>query len=449
MSSNQSAYILEGVLGELHPKLFAADLDRHGERRVRMLVATPGAGAEDALPQGTFYRPGRQGQAPEFGWRAAGPLQNVLRQFRLEFLRHLGPAEMAATVKIVIRDDVSPLDGPHRPAPVPLVDIEPDAKFYSYPPLPPARATEPGGDNHKSETPAVREPIVGASPRALIGNFYQEYFGFECMPFNNTLDTHFFYPSEKHQEALSRLIYAISERKGFVMISGAIGSGKSTLCRVLLGQLPKEVKTAVITQTQLTSEQLVHAIAEDFGIETKGLTRYETLIRLNEWLIEQLAAGTTPVLIIDEAQNLSAEVLEEVRMITNLETEQEKLLQLILLGQPELRQKVRLPELRQLRQRIAVQYHLEPLSRQETKDYIVHRLKIANPTRALHFRRGAMNEAFLYSGGVPRLVNTLCDQALLAAFTAESRDVTARMVRDVAKDLDLEPSGPISFFRFW
>lgn len=304
---------------------------------------------------------------------------------------------------------------------------------------------------HDGRQAAAQEAVAGSSPRALFGNFYQDYFGFEAMPFNNTLDTHFFFPSDKHQEALSRLIYAISERKGFVMISGAIGSGKSTLCRVLLGQLPREVKTAVITQTQLTSEQLVHAIAEDFGIATNGLSRYDTLLKLNDWLIAQLAAGATPVLIIDEAQNLSVEVLEEVRMITNLETEQEKLLQLILLGQPELRQKVRLPELRQLRQRISVQYHLEPLSRQETKDYIAHRLKIANPSRTLHFKKGAMAEAYLYSGGVPRLINTLCDQALLAAFTAETRDVTARMVRDIARDLELEQSaGSVgSFFRFW
>ncbi len=137
---------------------------------------------------------------------------------------------------------------------------------------------------------------------------------------STTPRTHFFFSSDKHQEALAA-DYAISERKGFVMISGAIGSGKSTLCRVLLGQLPRDVKTAVITQTQLTSEQLVHAIAGDFGIETDGLSRYDTLLRLNDWLIAQLAAGATPVLIIDEAQNLSAEVLEEVRMITNLETD--------------------------------------------------------------------------------------------------------------------------------
>lgn len=445
MRQDQSAYILEGVLGEIHPKLFGADIERHAQRRVRMTVATVGAGIDAGLRQGIFYQPGRQGGSPEFGWRAAGPLASVLRQFRLEFLRHLGPVEMGCPVRIVIRDEESPFDAPKQHEPVAArpepPGIEPIAE--------PAPEIESAGNGRQA---AVREePGVAVRPRALFGNFYQDYFGFECMPFNNTLDTHFFYPSEKHREALSRLIYAISERKGFVMISGAIGSGKSTLCRVLLGQLPSEVKTAVITQTQLTSEQLVHAIAEDFGISAQGLSRYETLLKLNDWLIEQLAAGATPVLIIDEAQNLSAEVLEEVRMITNLETEQEKLLQLILLGQPELREKIRLPELRQLRQRISVQYHLEALSRQETKDYIAHRLKIANPTRALHFKKSAMNEVYLYSGGVPRLVNTLCDQSLLAAFTAETRDVTAKMVREIATDLDLEQAAPSvgSFFRFW
>ncbi len=446
MTQEKSAYILEGPLGEIHPRLFGADIERHGQRRVRMSVATTGGGEIDEdLSHGTFYRPGRQGQAPEFGWRAAGPLASVLRQFRLEFLRHLGSAELGCRVRIVIRDDEAPFDTAAKRA----EPLQAEAKAPAPPPQAPA-PIDPA-PAHDGRQAAAQEAVAGSSPRALFGNFYQDYFGFEAMPFNNTLDTHFFFPSDKHQEALSRLIYAISERKGFVMISGAIGSGKSTLCRVLLGQLPRDVKTAVITQTQLTSEQLVHAIAGDFGIETDGLSRYDTLLRLNDWLIAQLAAGATPVLIIDEAQNLSAEVLEEVRMITNLETEQEKLLQLILLGQPELRQKVRLPELRQLRQRIAVQYHLEPLSRQETKDYIAHRLRIANPARELHFKKSAMGEVYLYSGGVPRLINTLCDQALLAAYTAEARDVTARMVREVARDLELEPlEGSVgSFFRFW
>ncbi|MEN6625175.1 MAG: AAA family ATPase [Candidatus Sumerlaeia bacterium] len=440
-------YETEGFLGEIHPDLFGAELEAYADRRVRMVVVTAGTNRDELLHQGTFYRPGRLGQPPEFGWRASGPLRSVLRQFRLEFLRHLGPAEMGCRVRLVIGDD-TPVPAAMRPQIQPLI---------APPPAPP-RNNHAARETNRPVAPAApvpppppREPMAGKNPVPLPGNFYQDYFGFESMPFNNTPDTHFFYPSRKHQEALSSLIYAISERKGFVMISGAIGSGKSTLCRVLLGELPREVKTALITQTQLSADQLVHAIAQDFGIETDGLTRYETLMRINEWLIAQLAAGATPVLIIDEAQHLSAEVLEEVRMITNLETEKEKLLQLILLGQPELRDKIRLPELRQLRQRIAVQFHLEPLTERETIDYIIHRLKIANPVRALKFRRAAMREAYAWSGGVPRLINTLCDQALLGAWSGESREVTAKMIRDVARDLDLDPVGGSmrSFFKFW
>jgi len=207
----------------------------------------------------------------------------------------------------------------------------------------------------------------------------------------------------------------------------------------------------LITHTHLDASQLVQAIAEDLGLSVHGKTRYEILQRLNEYLIEQLAAGCTVCIIIDEAQNLSPAALEEVRLISNLETEQEKLVQLILLGQPELRDKIRLPEMRQLRQRISVQYHLEPLCLSETLGYIRHRLKVGNPKQALDFTRGAMSEAHRYAGGVPRLINSLCDNALLTAYTRQTRAITRGLIREAGRDLDLEPqiTGLAQFFRFW
>ncbi len=450
--------------------------ERHREDRIRMRVNAVD-GAESA----------------GLDWSAEGSFEAVLRQFRLDFLRYLTPDQLSCRAQLGIyhadlggggyepalspepdmisnmgngkRAEAAPAAAPeeHRSLlvdqlgrPLTISPVEQPGAGIPMPPLrpepmPPASLPAAAAPPPVMPAPVPAPPTSSIQPRALMRNIYQEYFGLEVMPFNNTPDTHFFFPTEKHQEALSRLIYAISERKGFVMISGEIGAGKSTLCRMLLSQLPGEVKTALITQTHLDASQLVRAIAEDFGLDPGGRSHYEILELINLWLIEQLAAGCTPVLIIDEAQNLSPEVLEEIRMITNLETEQEKLLQLILLGQPELRDKLKLPQLRQLRQRIAVQFHLEPLTRQETFEYIEHRLRIANPTMPLHFRRNAMAEVFRYTGGVPRLINTICDHALLVAFTREVRQVTAKMIRESAVDMDLEPAGgdAKSFFRIW
>lgn len=336
-------------------------------------------------------------------------------------------------------------------APAPLAD--PAETAHPEPQHEPQPATAAPQPNPTSSAPPTPRPVVrpARTAAALPGNFYQDWFGFEHMPFNNTPDPRFFLPTEKHQEALSRLIYAISERKGFVMISGEIGSGKSTLCRTLLAQLPNEVKTALITHTHIDPEQLVRAIAEDLDLPVAGKSKYEILQTINHFLVEQLAAGCTVCIIIDEAQNLSPAALEEVRMISNLETEEEKLVQLILLGQPELRDKIRLPEMLQLRQRIAVQYHLEPLTRSETLDYIQHRIRVAGPTEPLQFRKRAMIEVFNYSRGVPRLINTLCDNALLTAYTRETREITPDIIREAARDLDLEDQNPglAGLFRFW
>jgi general secretion pathway protein A len=460
----------EGMLGQMLPGIFQRDLppllDIKRLARVNLIVTTLlGPRLAEAETHGNFYRPARLDRAPEFTWRSSGTLDTVVRQWRLDFLRHLGPSELNCQVMVRIVDLEA--TGGRLPMPEPGVTAETTA------PTEPAPQREPPAllpkearsvqdwlhhveDHSDAASPAAppvtqvrREKSDGGIP--LPGNLYQDYFGFERMPFNNTPDTHFFFPTPKHQEALSRLIWAISERKGFVMISGEIGAGKSTLCRTLLAQLPSSIKTALITHTHLDGKQLVRAIAEDLGVNTHNLSEYEIMQHLTEFLIQQLAEGHTVCIIIDEAQNLSPAALEEVRMISNIETEQEKLVQLILLGQPELRDKLRLAEMAQLRQRIASAYHLEPLDKRETVGYITHRLHLASPTQPLDFRKNAMTEVYRFSGGVPRLVNTLCDNALLTAFTHDQRVVTPQMVREAAHDLELEPKrgGIAEFFKLW
>lgn len=322
-----------------------------------------------------------------------------------------------AVAQAAARDDAQPIEAPALHEPLKVVEAP--------------RATP------SAAVPAAAVADVQA-PEDLPGNLYQDFFGFETMPFNNTPDTQFYFPTRRHQEALARLLYTVSERKGFVLITGEIGCGKSTVCREMLGRLPQHVKTAMITHTHLSATQLLRSIAEDLGLSAYGRSRYEILQLINTYLVEQHAAGSTVCIIIDEAQNLDADTLEEVRMISNLETEQEKLVQIILLAQPEMRQKIMLPELKQLRQRISVQYHLQPLTPSETVMYIRHRLKVAAPAKGLEFKRSAMLEAHRFSGGVPRLLNNICDNALLTAFTHGKRRVTNRMIREAARDLNLE-----------
>ena len=499
---------IEGILGDVMPEIFRRHLphllDLHRTDRVQMLVTTQTANPREQMEHGgSSFRPGRGGDSAQFTWKARGVFHAVIRQFRLDFLRHLTPTDHRCQILLAIypeqMDWTTVEAAPEVKAPANEPTIHADAgetqnRSQEIPPTPRRAAAsresqrnavaahgstlgagawgEHGAAVPKLEDePETREPpeppqstptsparVIDATPPptttgapSLLGNLYQEFFGFDLMPFNNTPDSTFYFPTDKHQEALSRLLYAISERKGFVMISGEVGAGKTTLCRSLLKQLPNEVKTALITHTHLDAMQLVIAIAEDLGIEVDGMSRYEVLRALYDYLIRQLAQGCTVCIIIDEAQNLSPAALEEVRMISNLETEREKLVQLILLGQPELREKVRLPSMRQLRQRISVQYHLDPLTRRETVGYIRHRIKVANASGELHFRRAAMVEAFRYSGGVPRLINTLCDNALLTAFTRRKRTVTARMIAEAARDLDLDPQtgGLAQFFKVW
>jgi general secretion pathway protein A len=259
---------------------------------------------------------------------------------------------------------------------------------------------------------------------------YEAFFALKAKPFAIASNPSFLYLSQRHKEALSYLTYGIKERMGFIAITGEVGTGKTTICRALLDQLDERTKTAFIFNSSLTELQLLQTIIDDFGIETQKKGRAALFSELNRFLIQQLALNHNVVLIIDEAQNLSPQLLEQIRMLSNLEAENEKLLQIILVGQPELREKLNSPELRQLRQRIAVRYHIEPLNREEVPFYINHRLNHAGANgMGPVFEPKALDELFRYSGGIPRLINIVCDKALLMAYVLEQRNITHDIVK--------------------
>lgn len=263
---------------------------------------------------------------------------------------------------------------------------------------------------------------------------YKEFFDFDIMPFNTTPDASFFYASEQHNEALARLQYAITERKGFILITGEIGSGKTTVCHTLLSRIDQNVKTALITNTHITGKELLKEVCTEYDIAIGKCTRLQLLHRLNDFLIDQLSKDNNAVIIIDEAQNLTPRVLEEVRLISNLETDKSKLVQIILMGQPELSEKLEFPQLKQLKQRIVTRYHLYPLSDEEAEQYIYHRLTIAGANGHKIFSYNAIQEVILYAGGIPRLINIICDQALLHAYSEGRSKVDVEIVRDVIQE---------------
>ncbi len=267
---------------------------------------------------------------------------------------------------------------------------------------------------------------------------YEKFFGFSEKPFNTTPDSKFFFPSSKHTEALNSLIYAIDERKGFVVITGEIGAGKTTVCRTLINKLDMNTKVAIVTNTHLTPKELISEILDEFEIEHKGGTKQKLLSLLNHFLIKQVVEDMNVVLIIDEAQNLSPKVLEEVRMLSNLETEKEKLIQIILLGQPQLRVKLEHTRLEQFKQRIAVYYHLSPLTKKETNEYIQHRLKLVSSNGVLDiFNQQVADLIYEHSGGIPRIVNLVCDSALLSCYIYETKKITKKIISEVIKERDI------------
>lgn len=265
---------------------------------------------------------------------------------------------------------------------------------------------------------------------------YLEYYKLRENPFNVTSDPSFLFMSKRHKEAFNHLLYGIKERKGFIEITGEVGTGKTTLCRALLNQLDQHTKAAFIFNSDLSQLQLLQAIVEDLGIKVEKKNKIELFGRLNSFLIEQLKKGNNVVLILDEAQNLGARTLEQMRMLSNLETEKEKLFQIILVGQPELRDKLNSPSLRQLRQRIGIRYHISPLERDEVAGYINHRLYIAGSDGSVHFTEDAIDRIYEYSGGVPRLINIVCDKALLLGFVLEAYIINSDIIEKSINEVE-------------
>jgi len=277
---------------------------------------------------------------------------------------------------------------------------------------------------------------------------YQEYYGLREKPFVLTPDPQFLYLSDSHRTAIDSLYYGIEQREGFIVITGDIGTGKTTICRAFLEKLDKNVKTAVIFNSFLTEEELLESILLDFGFTSKGRTKKERIDVLNKLLIYLLSKGKNAVLIIDEAQNLSIPVLEQIRMLSNLETEKEKLLQIILFGQLELEQKLRSDELKQLNQRIAIRHHLQPLTRMETESYITQRLMVAGSQGSITFSKSALNDIYKYSKGTPRLINLFCDRALLGGFVEQTYHIDKGIIKKAKDSLAGEEQSPKTFYSF-
>jgi general secretion pathway protein A len=268
---------------------------------------------------------------------------------------------------------------------------------------------------------------------------YCEFYGFREKPFNITPNPRFIFLSKNHREAFAHLLYGIDNHAGFIELTGEVGTGKTTVLRTLFEQLDERgIRTALIFNPCLSAQELMRSINREFGIPWEGLNSSELLDHLNRFLLTENGAGRTVVLVIDEAQNLEPQVLEQVRLISNLETKTDKLIQIVLAGQPELKKLLGRTELRQLAQRITVSYHLPPLDFEDTKAYIEHRLEVAGDWRAAAFAPQALRRVFRRSGGTPRLINIVCDRALLFGYVAESREISGRMVKAAVAEIRRE-----------
>lgn len=275
---------------------------------------------------------------------------------------------------------------------------------------------------------------------------YEDYYGFTEKPFSLTPDPKYLYRSESHANAIELLKYGIRRREGFVVVTGDIGTGKTTLCRALLEQLDRRTFTALILNPFLAEEDLLRLVLQDFGVVSReeirrgrlaGVSRQELVETLNEFLLSLLPLGATALLIVDEAQNLPRAVLEHIRILSNLETNKEKLLQIVLVGQTNLKDVLRSPDLRQLDQRVSIRPHLKPLTPEETGAYVAHRLTIAGGGSAVSFTPRALELVHRCTAGIPRLINLVCDRALLGAYSERAQRVTPEMVCKGATSLDL------------
>jgi len=269
---------------------------------------------------------------------------------------------------------------------------------------------------------------------------YKEFYGLREYPFNMTPDPQFLYFSHNHRIALDLLHYGIRERKGFIVMTGEVGAGKTTVCRALLNSLDASTKTALLLNPCLSDSQVLRVVCDEFRLQPAKTTKKDLYDTINAFLLRELAANHNVALIVDEAQNLKPRVLEQIRLLSNLETEKTKLLQIILVGQPELRTVLAQDHLRQLRQRIALRHHIAPLRHDEVPAYIQHRLQVAGATGRLQWTTDAYALVTTYSQCVPRLINVLCDAALTAAYVAESWAVDAGHVRLALTETELAPA---------
>src|SRR5512141_322867 len=267
---------------------------------------------------------------------------------------------------------------------------------------------------------------------------YKDFFGLRANPFNVNPDPRYLFLTRHTEEALACLTYGIQSRKGFILLTGEVGTGKTTLINKLLEWLRlQQVATAFIFNSRMNVPQFLEYMMADFGIPCESRAKSQVLLRLYNWLLDRYRAGATAVLMVDEAQNLSEEVLEEIRMLTNLETFTEKLLQIVLVGQPELEQKLKQPQLRQLRQRLTLRAKTHPLSLDETKSYVTQRLRIAGSNGEPIFDPEALVSIHKFSNGIPRVVNLLCEHCLVSAFVDQQKIVAPAVVDAVARDFDL------------
>src|SRR5262247_3865570 len=264
---------------------------------------------------------------------------------------------------------------------------------------------------------------------------YTAFYGLREKPFALAPDPRFLFLASSHREALAHVLYGIEQGEGFIAVTGEVGTGKTTLCRTLLERLGRDTEVAFVFNPMLSGEDLLRAISAEFGLLTEGCSRAQLLDQLNQFLLEQKRAKRRVLLIVDEAQNLAADTLEEIRLLSNLETSTSKLIQILLFGQPELDDKLDSRELRQLRQRISVRWALQALGPGETRDYVRHRLRMASGGKCDIFEDAALHEVHRRSGGIPRLVNLICDRSLLAGYAAGQGRVGSDLVAKAAREV--------------